>query len=142
MTLRRPAPVEVLALHDRIVERTGGDHGIRDVGALTSTLSRPFGGSASGEFYPTLEEKAAALCHGLVREHPFADANHRTGVAAAAFLLEVNGHRLTASPPELLRFARGVAGEHHRIEEMAAWFRAHSKRARRPALATKERRDA
>jgi death on curing protein len=124
--VNRLTPIEVLAIHDRVLQRTGGTHGVRDLGALVSTLSRPFGGTASGDFYPTLEHKAAALCHGLVREHPFADGNHRTGVAAAAMLMERNGRRLVAEPAEIVQFARGVAGEHHRIEEMADWFKDHS----------------
>jgi death-on-curing protein len=146
--MSRSAPVrisaeEVLALHDRLVGRTGGDHGVRDLGALVSMLSRPFGGTDQGDFYPSLEEKAAALCHGLVREHPFADANHRTGVAATALFLERNGRRLTAQPKEIVTFARGVAGEHHRIDEMAQWFRTHTQTVRGSARRTKkERRDA
>jgi death-on-curing protein len=134
---------EVLALHDRLIGRTGGEHGVRDLGALVSMLGRPFGGTDRGDFYPSLEEKAAALCHGLVREHPFADANHRTAVAAAALFLERNGRRFAARPAEVVSFARRVAGEHHRIEEMADWFQTHTERARgSSARAKKERRDA
>jgi death on curing protein len=108
-----------------------------------SMLGRPFGGTDLGDFYPTIEEKAAALCHGLVREHPFADANHRIGVAAATLLLERNGRRLTARPAEVVAFARGVAGEHHRIEEMAEWFRTHTRPVRGFARrGTKERKHA
>jgi death-on-curing protein len=127
---------EVLALHDRLVGRTGGAHGVRDLGALVSTLGRPFGGTEDGDFYPSIEEKAAALCHGLVREHPFDDANHRTGVAAAVLFLERNGRRFTARPAEVAAFARRVAGEHHRIDEMATWFRTNTESVRgraRPA---------
>ena len=147
--MNRLTPIEVLVIHDRVLQRTGGDHGIRDLGALVSTLGRPFGGTATGDFYPTLEHKAAALCHGLVREHPFADGNHRTGVAAAALLMERNGRRLTAAPEAMVRFTQGVAGDHHRIESMADWFREHSEpvplkpndRRGRPTGA-KERRNA
>jgi death-on-curing protein len=138
----RVSAEEILALHDRLIGGMGGSHGIRDLGALASAVGRPFGGAGHDDFYPTLEDKAAALCHGLVREHPFADANHRTGVAAAALFLERNGRRLTARPGEVVAFARGVAGDHHRIDEMAEWFRTHTKRARRAVgRATKERRD-
>jgi death on curing protein len=130
---------EVLALHDRLVGGTGGSHGVRDLGALVSTLGRPFGGTEDGDFYPSIEEKAAALCHGLVREHPFDDANHRTGVAAAVLLLERNGRRFTARSDEVAAFARGVAGEHHRIDEMAMWFRTNTEPVRgRARPATKE----
>jgi death on curing protein len=139
----RVSPEEVLALHDRMVGRTGGHHGLRDVGALVAMVNRPFGGTAAGDFYPTLEDKAAALCHGLVREHPFADANHRTGVTAAALFLERNGRRFTASPADVVEFARGVAGAHHRIEDMAGWFREHSRAARpKSQQKKKERRHA
>jgi death-on-curing protein len=139
----RVSAEEVLALHDRMIARTGGMHGVRDLGALVSTLGRPFGGNDRIEFYPALEEKAAALCHGLVREHPFADANHRTGVAAAVLFLERNGRRFTARPQDVVTFARGVAGAHHRIDEMALWFRAHTRPTTAPTSgATKERRDA
>jgi death-on-curing protein len=141
-TLARISAGEVLALHDRLVERTGGEHGIRDLGALVSMLGRPFGGTERADFYPSIEEKAAALCHGLVREHPFGDANHRTGVAAAVLFLERNGRPFTARPAEVVAFARGVAGDHHRIEEMATWFRTHTQPARGSARRTKkERRD-
>ena len=73
---------------------------MRDLGALVSALTRPFGGTAAGEFYPDLEQKAAALCHGLVREHPFADANHRTGMAASVLLLERPSNEVLAAPRE------------------------------------------
>jgi death on curing protein len=131
---------EILAMHDRLVGQTGGAHGVRDLGALVSMLGRPFGGTDRGDFYPSLEEKAAALCHGLVREHPFADANHRTGVAATALFLERNGRRFTARPAEVVAFARGVAGEHHRIEDMAKWFRTHTRTVRGSNRRTKKER--
>lgn len=124
--MNRLTPVEVLAIHDRVVNRTGGRHGVRDLGAVVSAVTRPFGGTSAGDFYPSLEQKAAALCHGLVREHPFADGNHRTAIAAAALLLERNGRRLKASAPDVVRFVEGVAGEHHRIDDMAKWFRTHT----------------
>ena len=134
----RISPEEVLALHDRLVGLTGGEHGVRDLGALVSMVGRPFGGTERGDFYPSTEEKAAALCHGLVREHPFDDANHRTGVAAAILFLERNGRRFTARPAEVVAFARGVAGEHHRIDEMATWFRMNTQPVRGRARRTKK----
>ena len=138
--LARLTPMEVLALHDRLVVRTGGMHGVRDLGGLVAMLGRPFGGTEREDFYPSIEEKAAALCHGLVREHPFADANHRSGVAAAALFLERNGRRITATSGEMVEFARRVAGEHHRIDEMAMWFQSHSETVRGSSSRTKKER--
>lgn len=39
---------QVLFLHDRLIEETGGEHGVRDLGGLESALARPqaaFGGT-------------------------------------------------------------------------------------------------
>ena len=64
---------EVVELHRRLLQATGGAPGIRDFGALESAVAQPkatFGGS---DLYPTLPEKAAALCLALVQGHPFVD---------------------------------------------------------------------
>src|SRR5947209_5321138 len=70
---------EVVELHRRLLQATGGAPGIRDFGALESAVAQPkatFGGS---DLYPPLAEKAAALCLALVQGHPFVDGNKRVG---------------------------------------------------------------
>jgi death-on-curing protein len=70
---------EVVELHRRLLQATGGAPGIRDFGALESAVAQPkttFGGS---DLYPTLAEKAAPLCL----------ANKRVGHAA----METFDHR-------------------------------------------------
>jgi len=57
---------EVVEVHRRVLAATGGALGIRDLGALESCLAQPkttFGGA---ELYPTVIEKAAALCFSLM----------------------------------------------------------------------------
>ncbi len=74
---------EVLELHEKVLQRSGGSSGVRDEGALESALAQPqmsFGGQ---ELYPTLAEKAAALSFSLINNHPFVDGNKRIGHAAA-----------------------------------------------------------
>jgi death on curing protein len=61
---------EVVELHRLIVEQTGGSSGLCDMGALESTMAQPrmtFGGN---DLYPSLVEKAAAICFSLVKNHP------------------------------------------------------------------------
>lgn len=73
---------EIVDLHRRLLQATGGAPGIRDLGALEAAVAQPratFGGADS---YPTLIEKAAALCLSLVLGHPFVDGNKRVGHAA------------------------------------------------------------
>ena len=70
---------EVLALHERLVERFGGRRGIRDPGLLESALYRPQTG-----YYSDLAEMAAALFESLLMNHPFVDGNKRVAFFATA----------------------------------------------------------
>jgi len=62
---------EVLELYRRIMERSGGAVGVRDLSALESALAQPtmtFGGE---DLYPTLADKAGALGFSLIQNHPY-----------------------------------------------------------------------
>ena len=107
---------ELIELHRQVMEQSGGTDGIRDLGLAESALAQPqmsFGGK---ELYPTLAEKAAALCFSLVMNHPFVDGNKRIGHAAMETFLVMNGFELNAdvddSESVILRLA---AGELERI---------------------------
>lgn len=65
---------QVLFLHDRLVEETGGEHGVRDLGGLESALARPQAAFGGTEFYPDLMTKAAVVMDGIIRNHPFVEA--------------------------------------------------------------------
>jgi death-on-curing protein len=102
---------ELIELHRRIIEQSGGADGLRDLGLAESALAQPqmfFGGA---ELYPTLAEKAAALCFSLVMNHPFVDGNKRIGHAAMETFLVMNGFELAAdvddSESVILRLAAG-----------------------------------
>jgi death-on-curing protein len=102
---------ELIELHRRIIEQSGGADGIRDLGLAESALAQPqmsFGGK---ELYETLTEKAAALCFSLVMNHPFIDGNKRIGHAAMETFLIMNGFELNAdvddSESVILRLAAG-----------------------------------
>lgn len=52
---------DVMLLHKRLLEETGGGAGLRDIAGLESALAQPqmtFGGE---ELYPDITEKASAL---------------------------------------------------------------------------------
>lgn len=117
---------ELLYLHHRIVEETGGSHGVRDTGLLESALQRPFAGFGEHELYPTVPEKIAAFLDALIRNHPFVDGNKRTGLSAAAMMLELNGYGFSASQQEFEDFAVRVATEHLEIDTIAGWLLEHS----------------
>lgn len=118
---------QILFLHARIVEETGGSHGVRDLGLLQSAVARPQATFGGEDLYPGTWKKAAALMESLIGNHPFVDGNKRTGVAAAGLFLTRNGFELTASNEELEAFAISVAEKRTTFDNMARWWEVHSK---------------
>lgn len=123
---------EVLLVHARLIQRTGGSSGVRDLGLLESALARPRATFDGRALYPGLWHQAAALMHSLIRNHPFVDGNKRTALAAASLFLESNGYTLTATNREALDFTRQAAAGALEVEEMAAWLEAHSRHIGKP----------
>ena len=113
---------EVLLLHARLIQRTGGSGGLRDIGLLESALARARATLDRKELYPDLWTKAAALMHSLIRNHPFVDGNKRTALTAAGLFLELNGHRLSATDEAVLEFTRQVATGGIELEALARWL--------------------
>lgn len=120
-------PEQVLFIHARLIDETGGKHGIRDLGLLLSALARPQATFDGNELYPDLFNKAAALMESLTQNHPFLDGNKRTGITTTAMFLQINGYKLTASNTELERFTFTIVLEHLPIKEIAAWFEQNTK---------------
>lgn len=119
-------PVQVLFLHSRLIDETGGIHSVRDLGMLLSAVARPQAQFEGKELYPELFDKAAALMDSLVRNHPFMDGNKRTAITATAIFLQLNGYRLAAENAEVVRFVMACAQGKMAIGEIADWLRQHS----------------
>ena len=82
---------EVVDRHRRLLKAAGGAPRIRDLGALEAAIAQPKATFGGMDLYPTLVEKAAALCLSLVLDHPFVDGNKRVGHAAMeTFLVGVD----------------------------------------------------
>ena len=120
------SPHQVLFLHARLIEETGGSHGVRDMGLLLSALGRPKATFEGKDLHPTITIKAAALADSIINNHPFVDGNKRTGIGAAAMFLSLNGYAITASNQELLDLTMQIAQKRTTIEEVANWFETHS----------------
>lgn len=114
---------QILGLLHDLVEKFGGLSAVRDRGSLESAASRPamtFGGE---DLYPDVANKAAALMHSLVLNHPFVDGNKRIAVAAAELFVEINGCLLAASDAELEALTLDAAQGKVEVEALAIWFR-------------------
>jgi death-on-curing protein len=120
------APEQILFLHARLIDETGGRHGLRELALLESAAARPLATFGGQDLYPDLFSKAAALMDSLINNHPFVDGNKRTGIAAAGLFLMQNGYRLTPTNPELEGFTRRVAEDTPDLAEISDWLRGHS----------------
>jgi death-on-curing protein len=116
---------EVVDLHRRLRRETGGAPGIRDLGALDSAAAQPKATFGSVDLYPTLVEKAAALCFSLVGNHPFVDGNKRVGHAAMETFLLLNGAEIDAPVDEQERLMLDLAAGRIDRAHFTAWIRAH-----------------
>ncbi len=122
-------PQQVLAIHDQLIKRFGGSFGLRDLGLLESAAARPMVTFDEVDLYPTVFEKAAAILHSLLKNHPFVDGNKRTALVSAGLLLKLNGYRLVNKHREELEFAIKVENEGLSFEEIVAWFEENSRRS-------------
>ena len=116
---------QIVKLHKLCIEETGGSYGFRDEGMFDSALASPFQSFDGTELYPTIEQKAARLGYGLVKNHAFIDGNKRIGTVAMLTLLSLNSIELNHSQEELsgiiLEIAAGTAG----YEELLEWVINH-----------------
>ncbi len=118
---------EVVEVHRRLLQVTGGAPGIRDFGALESAIAQPKATFGGVDLYPTLIEKAAALGFALVQDHPFVDANKRVGHAAMETFLALNGFEIEASVDDQERLMLDLAAGRIERSHVTDWLRQHLK---------------
>ena len=117
---------QVLFIHGRLINATGGEHGVRDLGLLESALARPQAVFDNQELYPDLFAKAAALMESLARNHAFVDGNKRTAITAVSLFLQRNGWLVDTSNAELERFTLQVINEKLPLQTISEWFEANT----------------
>ncbi|MGH7393727.1 MAG: type II toxin-antitoxin system death-on-curing family toxin, partial [Candidatus Rokuibacteriota bacterium] len=113
---------EVVELHRRLLQATGGAAGIRDLGALESAIAQTKASFGGVDLYPTLVEKAAALCVALVQGHPFVDGNKRVGHAAMETFLVLNGAEVDAPVDDQERVMFDLASGRIDRNHFAEWL--------------------
>jgi len=119
---------QIIIIHEDQIVRYGGSSGLRDVALLESTVFRPQSSFGGEDLYSTIFDKASALMHSLILNHPFIDGNKRTGIASMLVFLELNGYRLRVIQKALVNVALGVESKKIDIEKLSAWLKKYSKR--------------
>jgi death-on-curing family protein len=102
-------------IHDELVAELWAEAGMmsakgcRDLHLLESAVARPFQTAFSKDAYPTIPEKAVALFHSLISNHPFHDGNKRTAVSALYIFLLANGYYFALPNVDAYEVAKATA---------------------------------
>lgn len=113
----------VKAIHADQIRQHGGSPGIGDEGLIESALARPRNLSAYER--KDLARLAAAYAYGLARNHGFIDGNKRIAFQTMFVFLGLNGWRLVAEEPEVVRVMVDVAAGTTSEADLASWVRDH-----------------
>jgi len=124
-----PTRGDVLEIHRKELEASGGADGVRDKDGIDAALERMQQQLFGSDAYPTLAGKAAAFFQTLIQRHPFVDGNKRTAVRTVYTFLELNGCRVSAGLGETVEVARSTAAGNYDIDQLTDWFDEHTEQA-------------
>lgn len=119
---------QAIFYQQKIIKATGGSLGLRDLGLLESAINRPKASSNRKDLYPKVLEKAAALFHSMILNHPFLDGNKRTSLAVLYEFLKQNGLKLSAKDEEFIELPLRVERKELRLKQIAKWLKEHTKK--------------
>jgi death-on-curing protein len=89
---------------------------------LEGALSRPRASVFGEDAYQTLELKAAALMHSVVKNHALVDGNKRSSWFLLNNFVELNGFLIVSAQREAFDFILAVATDELNLEQMAEWI--------------------
>ena len=113
---------EILVINAKIIDETGGAHGIRDIGLFLSIIKKPETTFDGKELYGGVFKKAVVYFESLAKYHVFIDGNKRTAIGATARFLFINGYEFIATNKEVEDFTLKVVSSKIDLENIAEWF--------------------
>lgn len=115
----------ILALHERLIEESGGIQGVRDKALLESAFNAPFQSFADQDLFPSVTEKAVRLGYGLIHNHPFLDGNKRIGTHVMLVTLDLNGIQLSYDDDDLIEEILDIAAGEKNYQNLLDWVEKH-----------------
>ena len=121
LSLARVTRETVILIHDHAaaVGETW-DFGVRDVGSVDHFVTQI---RRRAEAVEERVDLAAWAMHYIVAEHPFWDANHRTGYHMAQTILRAFGVQIGGTSAEIELGVRAIDREGLTAEDVARWIR-------------------
>lgn len=116
---------DILLIHSRVIEGSGGLDGLRDSAGLEAAIAAPMQTFDGQELYPSDIEKIARLGFGLASNHAFVDGNKRISAMMTQLLLKWNGYDLTLRTGELADMFIAIADGTAKEKDLLDWVCAH-----------------
>lgn len=116
---------DILLIHSRVIEGSGGLDGLRDRNGLEAAIAAPMQTFDGQELYPSDIEKIARLGFGLASNHAFVDGNKRISAMMTQLLLKWNGYNLTLRTGELADMFIAIADGTAKEKDLLDWVYAH-----------------
>lgn len=122
-----PSIDEVIEIHRKVIELSGGETGPLNMGNLHFVLEQ-----IQAEFYgysiDDIFTQAAVLIRGIICGHPFIDGNKRTGFETTDYFLRHNGYYIDVDVLEGVGFTIALAASNFEIERIRKWLENHIKK--------------
>lgn len=116
---------EILLLHAKLIRKTGGLSGVRDIGLLESAIVNCMQTFDEVELYPTIIEKAAITAFSLCKNHPFIDGKKRIAVLTMLMILRLNQVEISYTQQELIDFGLSIADNTLNYDGVVDWIESH-----------------
>ena len=121
----------VLTIHADLLQRYGGEPGLRDAGVLDSALAQPKITVGGKNAHKTLFDKAAAYGFHVCKGHPFVDGNKRVAFVLMDIFLQKNGWQIESPEEEAYRMMMDLATGRLTKAQLSSWLKDHSVRLTR-----------
>ncbi len=119
---------DVIQIHSRVIQGSGGLDGLRDRDGLEAAVSAPMQTFGGQELYPTDIEKIARLGFGLASNHAFLDGNKRIGAMMTQLLLKWNGYHLELCSGDLADMFIAIADGSATEQDLLQWIHRYLKK--------------
>ena len=117
---------DVILIHSRIIQTTGGIEGLRDRAGLEAAIAAPLQSFGGEDLFPSDIEKIARIGFGLATNHAFLDGNKRIGAMMTQLLLKWNRYQLRLKQGELADMFIAIADGTSNEQDLLNWIQEHT----------------
>ena len=114
---------DIIDFHETLEQAFMMEKGIHDQGLLESAVNTPFQTFGGVDLYPSIFDKAARLCYGLAKDHPFRDGNKRTALHSMLVYLGVHDIYLNYDAATMEKIIISIADGSMSADELSSWLK-------------------